>query len=100
MLPQIAGAADLVLPSKLTNMLASGRPVLATAHPETALGQEVMGAGVLVPPGDAPAAAAALARLLDTPEQRKQMGQTGREHALTRWDMSAILGKLRREFKK
>ncbi len=33
LLPQLAGAADLVLPSKLINMLASGRPVVATAAP-------------------------------------------------------------------
>ena len=31
LLPQIAGAADVVLPSKLTNILASGRPVVAGA---------------------------------------------------------------------
>ena len=35
LLPQIVGAADLVLPSKQTNMLASGRPVVATAAPGT-----------------------------------------------------------------
>jgi len=32
LLPQRADAADLVMPSKLTGMLASGRPVVATAH--------------------------------------------------------------------
>ena len=36
-LPQSAGAADLVMPSKLTGMLASGRPVIVTAHPGTEL---------------------------------------------------------------
>ena len=33
LLPQRADAADLVMPSKLTGMLASARPVVATAHP-------------------------------------------------------------------
>ena len=35
LLPQRADAADLVMPSKLTGMLASGRPVVATAHAGT-----------------------------------------------------------------
>lgn len=37
LLPQIAGAADLVLPSKLANMLASGRPVIATVAKGTGI---------------------------------------------------------------
>lgn len=98
LLPQIAGAADLVLPSKLTNMLASGRPVLATADPETALGQEVTGAGICTPPGDGAAAAAALDALLDDPETRATLGREARARALERWDMGAILDRLRHEF--
>ena len=98
LLPQIAGAADLVLPSKLTNMLASGRPVLATALPDTALGQEVDGAGLLVPPGNGVAAAMALERLLDAPEERRALGEEARRRALQRWDMSAIITRLRAEF--
>jgi colanic acid biosynthesis glycosyl transferase WcaI len=47
LLPQIAGAADLVLPSKLTNMLASGRAIAATAEPGTGLAAEVDGCGLI-----------------------------------------------------
>ncbi len=43
LLPQRADAADLVMPSKLTGMLASGRPVLATAHLGTELANVVNG---------------------------------------------------------
>lgn len=99
LLPQIAGAADLVLPSKLTNMLASGRPVLATADPQTALGAEVEGAGMLVAPGDHGAAAKALEVLLDDPELRAQLGREARKRALERWDMVAILSRLQEEFR-
>src|SRR5690606_21471760 len=50
LLPQKADAADMVLPSKLTNMLASGRAVVATAYPGTGLAREVEDCGVIVPP--------------------------------------------------
>jgi len=39
LLPQRADAADLVMPSKLVGMLASGRPVIATAEPGTQVAQ-------------------------------------------------------------
>lgn len=94
LLPQIAGAADLVLPSKLTNMLASGRPVLATAAPGTALADEVTGCGEITPPGDADAFARALAALLDAPARAAALGLAARDRALDRWDGAAILGRL------
>lgn len=99
LLPQIAGAADLVLPSKLTNMLASGRPVLATAEPQTALWDEVEGAGLLTPPGDPAAAAQAITQLLDDSDLRASLGAEARRRALERWDMSAILTRLQDEFR-
>jgi len=51
-IPQDAGAADLVLPSKLGGMLASGKPVLAMADAETELGQFLKGAAIIVPTGN------------------------------------------------
>lgn len=97
LLPQVAGAADLVLPSKLANMLASGRPVLATACPDTAIGLEVTGCGEIVPPGDAAALAGALAGLLDDPERRLRLGQSARRRAITHWDGAGILGRMQAE---
>jgi colanic acid biosynthesis glycosyl transferase WcaI len=52
-LPQDRGVADLVLPSKLGGMLASGRPVIAMADADTELGRLLNGAAILIPPGDA-----------------------------------------------
>jgi hypothetical protein len=46
LLPQRADAAELVMPSKLTGMLASGRAVAATAHPDTELGKAVTACGI------------------------------------------------------
>jgi colanic acid biosynthesis glycosyl transferase WcaI len=91
LLPQIAGAADLVLPSKLTNMLASGRPVVATSAPGTGLYGEVEGCGLLVAPGDAAALAAAVAALAGDPARRDSLGKAALERARARWSKDAII---------
>ncbi|MFN3516813.1 MAG: WcaI family glycosyltransferase [Novosphingobium sp.] len=91
LLPQIAGAADLVLPSKLTNMLASGRPVVATTEPGTGLYAEVDGCGTITPPGDAPALAAAIAALADDPARRALLGEAASARAAERWRKDPII---------
>ncbi|WP_206241988.1 WcaI family glycosyltransferase [Novosphingobium terrae] len=91
LLPQIGGAADLVLPSKLTNMLASGRPVVATAEAHTGLAKEVQGCGLVVPPENAPAFAAAVETLLGDEALRREYGQAARARAEERWSKPRIL---------
>ena len=91
LLPQIAGAADLVLPSKLTNMLASGKPVVATTEAGTGLYSEVEGCGVCVAPGDAVALAAAIIELADDPLRRAKLGAAATARAAERWQQDAIL---------
>lgn len=91
LLPQVDAAADLVLPSKLTNMLLSGRPVIATALPGTGLYDEVEGCGLAIPPGDADGLAAAIARLADDPATTAAMGEAARSRAAQRWSREAIL---------
>lgn len=97
-LPQIAEAADLVLPSKLTNMLASGRPVVAMAKPGTGLAREVDGAGLLVPPGEAPALAEAIERLMDDPDLHAILSRAARRRAEEHWSSRAILGNIEKQF--
>lgn len=96
-LPQIAGAADLVLPSKLTNMLASARPVVATADPGTGLYDEVDGCGLLTPPGDAAALAGAIDALAEDPVRRAAMGAAARARADERWRQDAIIDRFEAE---
>lgn len=91
LLPQIAGVADLVLPSKLVNILASARPVIATAPAQSALAQEVAGAGLVTAPRDAQALAQAIVDLADNPDLRKSLGQAARAKALADWNRETIL---------
>jgi len=51
-LPQDANAADLVLPSKLGGMLASGRPIVVTAASGTEIFEFLGQAAFITPPGD------------------------------------------------
>jgi colanic acid biosynthesis glycosyl transferase WcaI len=96
-MPQIADASDLVLPSKLTNMLASGRPIIATCPPNTALSKEIEHAGIVVPPGDDKSASNAIETLLNDAEMRIKFGKTARKKAEENWEMNAILTRLSRE---
>lgn len=91
LLPQRADAADLVMPSKLTGMLASGRCVVATAHVETEVAMVVEGKGLVVPPEDAAAFAAAILRLSQDKALRDQFGRSGRLYAEQHLDRDAVL---------
>lgn len=91
LLPQKATAADLVMPSKLPSMLASGRPVLATAEPGTEVARTVDGCGEVVPPATVSAFVAALERLAADPERRTRDGAAARERALALFSRQAIL---------
>jgi len=90
-LPQIAGAADLVLPSKLTNMLSSGRPIIATAEAGTGLAKEVEGCGLITAPGDGDALADAITRLMDDETLRIETGANARRRAEEHWAQTSIL---------
>ena len=91
LLPQHAEAADLVMPSKLTGMLSSGRPVLATAHEGTELANVVSGVGLVVPPGDLPAFTAALIELAESVELRTELGAAARRYAENRLARGRVL---------
>jgi colanic acid biosynthesis glycosyl transferase WcaI len=82
LLPQRASAADLVMPSRLSAMLSSGRPVVATAHEGTQVAQVVEGRGLAVPAEDAGALHAAVLRLVDDEELRLALGRAAREYAV------------------
>ncbi|MCX7144222.1 MAG: glycosyltransferase WbuB [Proteobacteria bacterium] len=91
LLPQLADVADLVMPSKLTGMLASGRPVVATAAVGTQVEEVVRGRGIIVKPGDILALAAAVGALAVNSEMRQKFGQAAREYALANLSKEAVL---------
>ncbi len=93
LLPQRADAADLVMPSKLTGMLASGRPTVATAQQGTQLESALRGLGLVVPPGDPDAFVSAILKLATDKDLCMMLGQEARKYALTYLDSLVILNR-------
>lgn len=81
LLTQDVAAEDLVLPSKLSGMLSSGRPIVATCAPGTEMAQVVEGRGRVVPPGQPAELAAAIHDLAADPVARQTLGQAARRYA-------------------
>jgi colanic acid biosynthesis glycosyl transferase WcaI len=100
-IPQRREAADLVLPSKLLNILAVGRPVVVTAEPGTELAEVVTaaGAGLVVPPDDPAALAAAVRELASDPVRCRAMGVAGRYWVEHHLGGHAVLGRVERDLR-
>lgn len=96
LLPQRAGVADLVMPSKLLGMMASARPVIAGTQAESALGRVVSACGIVVPPEDGAAMAGAVRLLAGDPDRRAALGRAGRERVVAEWGRDAVLAQLGR----
>jgi colanic acid biosynthesis glycosyl transferase WcaI len=94
LLPQSPEAADLVLPSKLSGMLASGRPVIATCQQGTEIASVVSLCGLVSPPEDGLALAAAVEQLVDNDVARQNLGTHARQYAIKNLDKSGVLQKL------
>jgi colanic acid biosynthesis glycosyl transferase WcaI len=91
LLPQSPDAADLVLPSKLGGMLASGRPVIATCRAGTEIGEIVAQCGLVVGPENSMQLAQAITALADDPETRKLLGRRARTFAENNFERNAVL---------
>jgi colanic acid biosynthesis glycosyl transferase WcaI len=94
LLPQSPGAEDLVLPSKLTGMLSSGRPIIATCRADTEIANVVSQCGIVVEPENGRALADAIVSLATAPTRRAQLGQVARAYADEHLTQTAILGRL------
>ena len=96
LLPQLADAADLLMPSKLTGMMASGRAIVATAHPGTQLFAALVARGFVTPPGDVDAFVSRLLELAEEPSLRDQLGQEARRYAVSHLHRDEILRQFER----
>jgi colanic acid biosynthesis glycosyl transferase WcaI len=94
LLTQSPGAADLVLPSKLSGMLASGRPVVATCQSGTEIESVVSRCGLAVAPQDMDALVQALCRLADQPQLRFELGRRARAFAESNFERDGVLGRI------
>lgn len=100
LLPQRADAEDLVMPSKLTAMLASAKPVIATARPGTQVAKVVSVCGVVVPSDDLSVLKAAIKHLGANDSLRRELGAAGRAYALKHWATASVLQGIMSELEK
>lgn len=94
-------AADLVMPSKLTNILAAGRPGVATADPGTAL-HEVLNeheCGITTTPGNPAELASGIVALADDAGRRERLGRNARRYAESHLEKDLILSGFERRLR-
>lgn len=94
LLPQLRNAADLVLPSKLGGMLASGRPVVAAADAGSEIATIVQHCGLRVEPESAAGFVQAIITLCDDDTRRLDLGVTARVLAESTLGVEAVLNRL------
>jgi glycosyltransferase involved in cell wall biosynthesis len=81
------------IPSKMFEILACGRPVLASLEGEAAEILRASGAAVVVPPEDVGALSAALARLAAEPALRTELAARGRPYVAEHFDRRKLAGR-------
>jgi len=91
LLPQLKNVVDLVLPSKLANMLASGRPAVVIAAKGTGLANEMEGCGLVVDPEDVLSFSLAIEKIIDNPALYDMYKKAARSQAEKRWFKNMIL---------
>lgn len=98
---QKRGAADAVLPSKLTSILSVGGHAIITAEPDTELGQlvqEFPGIATLIPPEDPVALTESISKLCHSPHiGAEQINKQAREYAEQYLSKEPILKTLEQE---
>ena len=91
LLPQDASVADLVMPSKLTAMLSSGRPVVSNARAQSEVAYVVAQCGLLSEPGSVADLARAITELARNPAERQRLGAAARSYAEARLGTEHVL---------
>jgi glycosyltransferase involved in cell wall biosynthesis len=105
--PELLGAADSVLMPSLTEgfprtaieAMAAGKPVIATGvggTPEAIVDEAT---GILVPPQDVDALAAAIVRLAGDTDLQARLGKAGRERAVKNYSIDKYVSRLDRMYR-
>ncbi|MEW5725797.1 MAG: WcaI family glycosyltransferase, partial [Thermodesulfobacteriota bacterium] len=100
---QKRGAADLVMPSKMTNILAVGGLAVITADENTELGRLVKdnpGIAVLIEPESSDALIQTLRNLISPGEKRGGPVAAARKYAEEHMDREAVLGRFHNEMER
>ena len=93
LVPQQGDAADTVMPSKLANIFAAGRPTVATAAPGTALSEllEQNKLGIVCEADNKEALADSILSLADDRARMKAMGTAAYEYAMEFLGIDSIM---------
>ena len=91
-------AADLVMPSKLSGMLASEKAIIATANQDTDIAKLMSQIGLVVPPENAAILAENIIFLYNNSELRTECGKKGRKWVEENWSKDLVLEQFSNEF--
>ncbi len=93
----VGGLSGYVVPSRLYGIMATARPVIAAADPESETAQIVSsaGCGVVVPPARPELVARAIRNAHDGRFDLAEMGRRGRAYATAEADRQVALGRYR-----
>ncbi|MBD1933757.1 MULTISPECIES: glycosyltransferase family 4 protein [Cyanophyceae] len=111
-LPQMLAAADIGMvmqkenvisfnmPSKIQLLLASGRPIIASVPSTGTAAKAVQQSkgGIVVPPEDSEALAAAILDLYKNPDKAEVLGKQGREYAIENYAFNTALDRYEKLF--
>lgn len=102
LLSQSAAIEDAVIPSKLLTYMAAGRPVIAAVSEKSESARQVNHAacGIVVPPENPQALAAAVVDLKTNPRLCMKYGANGRNYAETNYTKASVLRKYDAFFQK
>lgn len=86
LLAPVAEFAEYIAPNKLMDFCAAGLPIIGNVPGHAARVIEAGPSGLVVPPDDAAALAAALREVAMDRPRREAMGRAARQQAIRRWD--------------
>jgi len=99
LIPQRRNITDIVMPSKLLGIMASGRPVVAGANQGSELYQVIKdsGCGIVVEPENAEKMMEAIMEIYNEPQKKEDFGRKAREYAVEHLNSKMILKSLEKE---